>query len=356
MKKIYTLLISIILIISFTGCGSIINTKGEPSQELADSVISENHSGATFKEKVKSKAGEEDIWTFYYETPVKAKITTGYTTYAIEFHYNEEAKQWDYSPVKDVGTRYDWDIEGTWHPIINEYRTWYASCVMTIGKIENDQVHITFEKDGVVHFDETIPFNNSSGTSFKVRTTNSMWQDIDMYILPTGVVADRNGTRVGCDFERVSKPQKTETDNKDLQSTASVEIPDWYIENGVAVKGTQLCFSRNDGVIMDEGVEPTTVRVYTANSNNKITDVTEYIIFDNENQAKKYSAELNTYEYEGNTNGFGMKKGQSTYSYKNNIMIEKVDKSYYQTEENIYTLDDAINSYSNNGWDINYVD
>ena len=107
---------------------------------------------------------------------------------------------------------------------------------------------------------------------------------------------------------------------------------------------------------MDEGVEPTTVRVYTANSDKKITDVTEYIIFDNENQAKKYSAELNTYENEGNTNSFGMKKGQSSYSCKNNIMIEKVDKSYYQTEENIYTLDDAINSYSNNGWDINYVD
>lgn len=354
MKKIYTLLISIILIISFTGCGSIINTKGEPSQELADSVISENHSGATFKEKVKSKAGEEDIWTFYYETPVKAKITTGYTTYAIEFHYNEEAKQWDYSPVKDVGTRYDWDIEGTWHPIMNEYRTWYSTCVMTIGKIENDQVHITFEKDGLICFDETIPFINERGTSFTAHTTNSRWQDIDMYILPTGVGADRNGTRPGCDFERVSKPQNSETDNTDYQSTASIEMPNWYIENGVAVKGNQLCFSRNDGLIMDEGVEPTTVRVYTANSENSIINVTEYIIFDNETQAKKYSSELNTYE--NGTNSFGMKKGQSSYSYKNNIVIETVEKSYYEESEEIYTLEDAIKSYTDNGWDINYLD
>ena len=107
---------------------------------------------------------------------------------------------------------------------------------------------------------------------------------------------------------------------------------------------------------MDEGVEPTTVRVYTANSEKKIIDVTEYIIFDNENQAKKYSAELNSYEYEGNKNSFGMKKGQSSYSYNNNIIIEKVDKSYYQKEENIYTLDDAINSFVDYGWNINYLD
>lgn len=151
----------------------------------------------------------------------------------------------------------------------------------------------------------------------------------------------------------VDKPSGTSVENEHSQ-TSSVVIPDWYIENGVAVKGNQLCFSRNDGLIMDEGVEPTTVRVYTANNDNKITDVTEYIIFDNEAQAKKYSAELNTYE--GGTNSFGMKKGQSSYSYKNNIMIETVDKSYYQAEEKIYTLDDAVNWYSNNGWNINYLD
>lgn len=221
MKKIISTILATYLVLSLVGCGSVINSKGEPSQEVADSVMNENHSGATFKEKIKSKAGEEDIWTFYYEKPVKAKITSGYTTYAVEFHYNEEAKQWDYSPVQDIGTRYDWDIEGTWHPIMNEYRTWYATCVMTIGKIENDQVHITFEKDGVVHFDETIPFNNERGTSFTVHTTNSMWQNIDMYILPTGVGADRNGTRSGCDFERTSKPIESTSYNNTIEDDTS---------------------------------------------------------------------------------------------------------------------------------------
>ena len=147
---------------------------------------------------------------------------------------------------------------------------------------------------------------------------------------------------------------ETNSENSEEQTHTEVAIPDWYIENGVAVKGNQLCFSRNDGLIMAGGVEPTTIRVFTANSDNIIIDVTEYIILDNEDQAKKYSAELNTYE--NGTNSFGMEKGQSSYSYKNNILIESYDESYYQDIENIYTLEDAINQYIAYGWEINYLD
>lgn len=202
MKKLFVLFISVVLLFSVTGCGSVTNTKGEPSQEQAYNVINESHSGATFIEKVKSKAGEEDIWTFYYEKSSPQKYATTYTTYAIEFHYNQEAKQWDYSPAKEVEVRNEWDIEGTWYPVINEYRTWYSSCVMTVGKIENDQVHITFEKDGKMCFDETVPFNNKGGASFRAKTSSSSWDDVSMYIMPHTVEAAQKGTRVGCGFEK----------------------------------------------------------------------------------------------------------------------------------------------------------
>ena len=43
MKKALMFVILTILIISFTGCSSVRNSKGEPSQELADSVINESH-------------------------------------------------------------------------------------------------------------------------------------------------------------------------------------------------------------------------------------------------------------------------------------------------------------------------
>ena len=87
---------------------------------------------------------------------------------------------------------------------MNEYRTWYSSCVMTIEKIENDKVHITFEKDGKVCFDETVPFNNKGRVSFKAKTSSSSWDDVSMYIMPHTVAADQKRTRVGCGFERVS--------------------------------------------------------------------------------------------------------------------------------------------------------
>lgn len=214
MKKFLLTIISAILLLILVGCSSTI--KGSPKREFADSVIYKDYSDVFFMEMVRSE--DRELYSFYYEGKdeykgVNSPVKTSRRTYVVESYYDYKSKQWKYSPAKEIDRYYEWDIEGTWYPVINEYRTWYASCVMTIGKIENDQVHISFEKDGIKCFDETIPFNNESGASFTVHTTNSIWEDIDMSISPEGIGADSCGTRSGCDFERVGKPDSTETNN-----------------------------------------------------------------------------------------------------------------------------------------------
>lgn len=202
MRKLFILFIVAILVLSFTGCGSVINSKGEPTQEQADNVIKQSHSSAVFKEKVESMNG--DLYTFYYDVSAPEKYATCHITYAIEFYYNEEAKQWDYSPATETERYYDWHIAGTWYPVNSEYTTWYRGCVMTIGEIENDSVHITFSKDGNICFDETVDFNNIAGTSFTAKPTESSWDNIHMVIMTDTIAAEGKGTRTGCAFEKVN--------------------------------------------------------------------------------------------------------------------------------------------------------
>ena len=202
MKKIISTILAIFLVLSLVGCGSVINSKGEPTQEQADNVIKQSHSSAVFKEKVESMNG--DLYTFYYDVSAPEKYATCHITYAIEFYYNEEAKQWDYSPATETERYYDWHIAGTWYPVNSEYTTWYRGCVMTIGEIENDSVHITFSKDGNICFDETVDFNNIAGTSFTAKPTESSWDNIHMVIMTDTIAAEGKGTRTGCAFEKVN--------------------------------------------------------------------------------------------------------------------------------------------------------
>ena len=130
-----------------------------------------------------------------------------------------------------------------------------------------------------------------------------------------------------------------------------VEVPDWYIVGQVAVKGNQVCFSRDDGLIMENDVMPTTVTVYTSDDSGKLIDMTEYIVFESEELAKYHCERLNNYE--DGTNSFGMSPGEAAYYYCENIMLEVFDKNYYQKKYE--TLQDVIDMYAGYGWLIKYL-
>ena len=132
------------------------------------------------------------------------------------------------------------------------------------------------------------------------------------------------------------------------------EMPDWYIVGEVAVKGNQVAFSRDDGLVMDaEGkVTPTFVTVFTADDDGNLIDVRDFTIFDTEQLAEHYCKELN--DFSEGTNSFAVTKEQAEFCYYDNVMIQIFAPGYFQQEHGLYTLDDVIDWY--NGWDINYLD
>lgn len=137
------------------------------------------------------------------------------------------------------------------------------------------------------------------------------------------------------------------------QDSMGVDIPNWYTINGVAVNGNELCFSRDDGLVMREGEEPLTVTycVYDNDGKNLIS-MKEYIIFQNEEIASKYADELNTYGDDGRNN-FGMREGESQYYSVGNILVEEFLPQY--TDQNVSCLEEEISMYEGYGWKIDYV-
>ena len=204
MNKILAIILSVILILSLVGCGSIISFKGAPEQEIVNNMVNEVYSDAIFKEIVESEDGE--LHTFYYEATYEIKdhpVTKILRTYSVESYYNNEYKQWEYSPIKEVGKYHEWDIKGTWYPVIGQYTnttTYKSNYVMKIGEIEDNRVHITFTKDGKVCFNETIDFHNVDGASFEIKS-GDYWHDFRVYITADYVWAEDHGGDE-CLFER----------------------------------------------------------------------------------------------------------------------------------------------------------
>lgn len=130
-----------------------------------------------------------------------------------------------------------------------------------------------------------------------------------------------------------------------------IEVPDWYVIGQVAVKGNQVCFSRDDALRMKNNVTPTFVRVFTSDNSGKLIDEREYIIFESEELAKHYCEELNNYEV--GINSFGMTPSEATYYYCENILLEIVDKICYQKDYE--TIQDVIDMYVGYGWHVNYL-
>lgn len=136
------------------------------------------------------------------------------------------------------------------------------------------------------------------------------------------------------------------------ESVDDVEVPNWFVVNGVAVKGNELCFSRDDSLQMGNGEYPLTVTHYVFNDSGSLYSMNEYIIFENEWSASQYADELNSYNNEGKNN-FGMQMGDTRYYSVGNILVEEFLPQY--TQYNVGTLQDEITMFSDYGWSIEYV-
>lgn len=151
--------------------------------------------------------------------------------------------------------------------------------------------------------------------------------------------------------------QTTSSENNDYKesynNSSVIEVPTWYTVNGVAVNGNELCFSRDDGLIMGEGEEPLTVTHYVfSNDGMNLYSMKEYIIFQNEDAASKYAEELNTYGDDGRNN-FGMHKDEAQYYSEGNILVEEFLPQY--TNQTVNSLEGLISMYEEYGWTIDYI-
>ena len=205
MKKIFTIIILSVLVLSLVGCETGINIQGTPQQEIADRLISEKYSDAVFKEMVKSDDGES--YNFYYEAFYENESTTVeyFTiTYTVNAYYDSEMGEWKYSTPQETDRYYEWDIAGTWYPIFNEYTNniKYSNCVMYIDETETNVFHIRFEKNGEIYFDETMDFNGKDSVSFDVDWSGNVWNDFNVSIGDKGIGTEGSNLADGCLFER----------------------------------------------------------------------------------------------------------------------------------------------------------
>ena len=135
----------------------------------------------------------------------------------------------------------------------------------------------------------------------------------------------------------------------------TMNMPNWYVIEEVAVKGNQLCFCRENSVIWENNEGSINVTVFTADADGFIIDMREYLIFNKEALAKYHCEELNQYDSDG-TNSFGMAPGLAKYYYCDNVLIEVFMEDYYSNVESYHTLNDVIDMYAGYGWNINYLD
>lgn len=149
-------------------------------------------------------------------------------------------------------------------------------------------------------------------------------------------------------------------DDKLLSLYHLIHIPDWYKYEEVVIKGNQICFSREDSVIWDNGITSSSVQVFTFDTDENLFDVRDYIIFDQSFLAERYCKELNTYDDNGE-NSFGAYIGEMNYYCYNNMIIEICSKSYIKKAYSS-TLSGVVIDFGNielrNGgrWPITYLD
>lgn len=119
---------------------------------------------------------------------------------------------------------------------------------------------------------------------------------------------------------------------KTYTALAAVQLPDWYVFEEVVVKGNQVCFSRKDSVIWDTSTYSSSVTVFSADDNGILYDVRSFEIFDSNILAKRHCAELNVYQRDGETNGFGLHEGDAEFLCYNNVIVEVYSKSFINSK------------------------
>ena len=147
------------------------------------------------------------------------------------------------------------------------------------------------------------------------------------------------------------------TDDPSHLSEAQLrEIPDWYYDDSVTIKGNQLCFSRSDSMTIDESsIE--FVRVYSYDAQGQLYDMREFDFFPTTEAAeKRYEDSINyTYSTGKNIHGYTKDDDPATYICVDSVLITVYGERYIE-EYLLPTIDEAADYWAKLGWPVNRID
>ena len=134
------------------------------------------------------------------------------------------------------------------------------------------------------------------------------------------------------------------------------EIPDWYYDDSVTIKGNQLCFSCSDSITIDES-SIKFVRVYSYDAQGQLYDMREFDFFPTTEAAEKwYEASINyTYSAGKNIHGHTKDDDPATYICVDSVLITVYGERYIE-EYLLPTIDEAADYWAKLGWPVNRID
>ena len=114
-------------------------------------------------------------------------------------------------------------------------------------------------------------------------------------------------------------------------SDVFAEIPDWYIEDGVSVKGNQICIAYAKSPIYEDRTI-THGYVFNYREDGIIQDARIFFILETPEDAERFYGEVTDYTFNGDKNRLGMtKENERTAGYycSDNIVIAVIGDKYY---------------------------
>lgn len=143
------------------------------------------------------------------------------------------------------------------------------------------------------------------------------------------------------------------TDDPSHLSEAQLrEIPDWYYDDSVTIKGNQICFSSQ----YDDIISKKVLNVCTYDDQGQLYDMRDFMFFPTVEAAEMYyNIVIN---FDGGTNFHGFTQEEVSYFCMNNTLVQVFSNHYYSGKQ-YATFDGAVDGWTDLGWtfiDINTAD
>ena len=133
------------------------------------------------------------------------------------------------------------------------------------------------------------------------------------------------------------------------------EIPDWYYDDSVTIKGNQICFSRQDGLVSDD-IYIKFVYVYTYDDQGQLYDMRCFNFYPTVEAAEKWYNESINYNFDGGKNCHGFtQEDDLSYFCMDSTLVEVYGDDYFSGTQQA-TLDGAVDYWAGLGWTINRID